>query len=304
MNRFLAFLFLSFALGACTGQSWSEIRVVASQPATEEEYQAAVSALENRLSVADIDYQTVRYLESEQQIVIILDGKVEQHLAVGAIARQLSIDFWSTIWTIDPDGITLLELLTAAQQEDESLSQLIQPVSAELTRQPEIFGMTADTSLIPKVISSLQEVLPDTVLPMWSAEPDFLGPDKQSYFRLFLLRSDTTDRAPIDQGYISRAEMIIDMRRSEPVLELEFNKEGTLRWKQMTTEAAAGNRSIAISLDKRVQLAPRVREPIANGKSWLTGDFTSQELDRMASLLGSGSLPMPLTVISIEPLKE
>ena len=305
MNRFLTFLLLSFVLGACTGQSWSEIRVVASQPATDEEYQAAVGVLKNRLSAAEIDYQTVRYLESEKQIVILLEEAVEQHLAVEAIARQLSIGFWPTVWTTDEEGVSFWELLTAAQREDKNLSKLIQPTREEQTYQPDVFAMTTDTSLMPRTISSLRKLLPDNVLPMWSAEPDFPGPDQQTYFGLFLLRSDTTGRAPINQDHISKAEMFIDEQMGEPILELEFDEGGTLKWRDMTTEAAyAGNKSIAISLDNRVYFAPRVREPIGSGKSWLTGYFTARELDKIASQLGSGNLPMPLTVISIEPLKE
>jgi preprotein translocase subunit SecD len=54
---------------------------------------------------------------------------------------------------------------------------------------------------------------------------------------------------------------------------------------------------LAIVLDKKVISAPRINDANTEGRGSITGNFTSEEANKLAIQLRYGSLPIPLKVV-------
>ena len=89
-----------------------------------------------------------------------------------------------------------------------------------------------------------------------------------------------------------------------PIVNLEFNDQGTRVFGELTTDIyVEGQRTslpdqIAIFLDDEELIAPRVESPITTGTGFIQGaDFTIERVRDIALLLESGRLPVPITLI-------
>ncbi|MFV0503719.1 MAG: protein translocase subunit SecD [Lachnospirales bacterium] len=81
-------------------------------------------------------------------------------------------------------------------------------------------------------------------------------------------------------------------------ISLEFTKEGGEKFAKATAENIG--KAIYIVLDDTMLSNATVNEAIPNGKAVISGDFTAQEAENIASLIRSGSLPFALNTISVE----
>ena len=79
---------------------------------------------------------------------------------------------------------------------------------------------------------------------------------------------------------------------AEPVLLLEFNAEGTEKFKSLTERYT--NKIISIWLDDEMLAAPTVQVPITDGQVIVSGNFTIEEATKIANQINSGTLPYPL----------
>lgn len=76
---------------------------------------------------------------------------------------------------------------------------------------------------------------------------------------------------------------------------LELTGEGRGAWADVTTRLAPQQGQLAIVLDRRVESAPVVQQPITDGRAQITGQFTDQEARDLALVLRAGALPVELT---------
>jgi preprotein translocase subunit SecD len=96
--------------------------------------------------------------------------------------------------------------------------------------------------------------------------------------------------------YLQKAEAIVNPNTLEPIVSLEFNKEGAKIFKDLTQKYLG--QPIAIYLDGKLISSPVVREVIENGKAQITGKFTLEEAKLLANRLNQGALPAPLNLIA------
>lgn len=86
-----------------------------------------------------------------------------------------------------------------------------------------------------------------------------------------------------------------------PIVNVEFDSEGTRKFGELTTEIAGTPDLLAIVLDDQELIAPTVREPILGGTAFIEGqDFTFERVRDISLLLESGRLPIPITLIKEE----
>ena len=85
---------------------------------------------------------------------------------------------------------------------------------------------------------------------------------------------------------------------AQPYVALKFNDEG----KQLFAEATAANigKPIYIVMDGEVISAPMVQSAITTGEASITGNFTGESAEELASLIRAGSLPFNLNVIQMK----
>ena len=84
-----------------------------------------------------------------------------------------------------------------------------------------------------------------------------------------------------------------------PIINIEFNQEGTKKFAELTTEIAGTTDELAIILDGNQLISPVVRQPILGGAAYIDGyDFTIQRVRDISMLLESGRLPVPIKLIT------
>ena len=83
-----------------------------------------------------------------------------------------------------------------------------------------------------------------------------------------------------------------------PIVNIEFNSEGTRKFSEITSEIAGTPDLLAIILDDEELIAPTVNQPITRGVAFIQGkDFTFDRVSEISLLLEGGRLPVPITLI-------
>jgi protein-export membrane protein SecD len=96
--------------------------------------------------------------------------------------------------------------------------------------------------------------------------------------------------------YLARAEIGLDNVTQEPLIILQFDKEGSLLFEELTKENIG--LPLAIFLDGTLLQAPTVQSVISGGRAQITGGFSVKEAQRISRELNAGALPVPITLLS------
>lgn len=94
---------------------------------------------------------------------------------------------------------------------------------------------------------------------------------------------------------LKRARPSLDSTTGKPVVEFEIKDESVKKFGEITSRMIG--KPLAIFLDGIPQSAPTVNSPITEGKGIISGSFTSEETKKLAGLLNSGALPLPIKII-------
>lgn len=107
-----------------------------------------------------------------------------------------------------------------------------------------------------------------------------------------------TDFVPTDLTGkdLARALVQVDPRTGKPVIGLEFSKDGTSKFAALTKRSIG--KPLAIFMDQYPINAPTVQNEITDGRAQISGNFTTEEAQSLASTLNAGSLPAPISVLS------
>ncbi len=89
-------------------------------------------------------------------------------------------------------------------------------------------------------------------------------------------------------------------QNGQPCVAFELTDEGS----RIFADATAANlgKSISITLDGETISSPRVNSVIAGGRGEITGNFTSDEAQSLATLILSGALPLNLTQLEVSAI--
>jgi len=108
----------------------------------------------------------------------------------------------------------------------------------------------------------------------------------------------------LDRSIISGDQIVAlttghDEQRNLDVVDVEFDSDATKVFARFT-EANVGTK-LAYTLDTAVIIAPSIQEPIPGGRVTISSPFTADDFHDMAATVGSGSLPLTLSVESSKP---
>ncbi|MFT4682164.1 MAG: SecD/SecF fusion protein, partial [Flavobacteriales bacterium] len=101
--------------------------------------------------------------------------------------------------------------------------------------------------------------------------------------------------APLTGDAISDASQQFGQFQSAPEVQMKMNAEGANTWKRLT--GANIGKSIAIVLDNNVYSFPTVQAEIGGGVSQITGNFSIEEAQDLATVLKAGKLPAPAHIV-------
>ena len=117
----------------------------------------------------------------------------------------------------------------------------------------------------------------------------------EKFYRLYYLEKTpeltggVVEKARADLGTIGSGSA------GQPIVSLSMNSDGSKTWARVTG-ANVGQR-IAIVLDKKVHMAPSIREKIAGGRTQIEGFGSMNEAKDLAIILRAGALPAPVNII-------
>ncbi|WP_370034664.1 protein translocase subunit SecD [Qipengyuania mesophila] len=94
---------------------------------------------------------------------------------------------------------------------------------------------------------------------------------------------------------LTGAQQSFDPQTNEPVVNIQFDSDGGLRFAKLTSENVG--KPFAIILDGKVLSAPNINEPIRGGTAQISGGFSVDTANQLAISLRSGALPVDLAVI-------
>jgi SecD/SecF fusion protein len=119
--------------------------------------------------------------------------------------------------------------------------------------------------------------------------------DKKS-FPLYALRTYGRDKAQIEGEVVTKANQDFDPTTSKPIVEMQMNAKGADLWANLT-DRTKEKTPIAIVLDGIVYSAPIASEKISGGRSQISGDFTLEEAQDLATILKAGKLSAPAKIV-------
>jgi preprotein translocase subunit SecD len=130
-----------------------------------------------------------------------------------------------------------------------------------------------------------------------SLQDEFAGLDASTaaMLREYIASQPRYKPTALTGNQLKRAEVAFDQRTGEPQVSLEFKPEGGKLFGELTTKYIG--RTIAIYLDNEIVSAPVVNTPILDGNAVISGGFTLQQAQQLATQLNAGALPVPVRVI-------
>ncbi len=147
----------------------------------------------------------------------------------------------------------------------------------------------------------IKELFPANVTFFWSRKPakNDKGEQTKDIYELYAIKKEPgKNTAPLEGDHVTDAAASPNPTTGELAISLRMDPEGARIWGAMTQKAATdNNREIAIVLDSAVVSAPSVQNPILSGSSEITGSFTLEEANDIASILEVGKLPAGTKII-------
>ncbi len=115
------------------------------------------------------------------------------------------------------------------------------------------------------------------------------------FYRLYYLKSTSELTGGVVEEAKANLGSLGGGSAGQPVVSLSMNSEGARTWARVTG-ANVGQR-IAIVLDKKVHMAPNIREKIPSGRTQIEGFANINEAKDIGIILRAGALPAPVNII-------
>jgi preprotein translocase subunit SecD len=104
-------------------------------------------------------------------------------------------------------------------------------------------------------------------------------------------------QALADGADLTDAQATFDSRSGEPLVTFRFNSTGADKFARFTRENIG--RPFAMVPDDEVMSAPVIREPIQGGTGQISGNFTVESANNLATLLRTGALPVKFKIVEV-----
>lgn len=96
--------------------------------------------------------------------------------------------------------------------------------------------------------------------------------------------------------YLQRSRVEFDQVTRQPVVTLEFDREGSRLFEELTREHLG--EPLAIYIDGELISSPVIQSVIAGGRAQISGGFTVEEARDLSRNLNAGALPIPIELLS------
>ncbi|UCH63721.1 MAG: protein translocase subunit SecD [Fidelibacterota bacterium] len=143
----------------------------------------------------------------------------------------------------------------------------------------------------------VQTAIPNDGIFLWSNRTETLpvtGTNEEFYYLYYLYREPGLTGGVITEAKANLGAMG-SSSANQPVVNVAMNNEGSKIWARLT--GANVGRRVAIVLDKKIHMAPVIRDKIPGGQTVIEGMESMDEAKLIAIVLRAGSLPAPVDII-------
>jgi len=183
----------------------------------------------------------------------------------------------------------------AALGDDLTASPLLAGISGN--QSPSVVGIynLADTGAVMAMLRS-SEISRDFPLHTFNWAAIATKEDDQ-FIELYALKlsPDGSSKALLEGDIIKLARADFDPTNGTPIVTMVMNSRGSKDWARITTEHVQDY--IAVVLDGKVYSAPVIQGPITTGSSRISGNFDTEEVSTLASILETGKLPVKSRIV-------
>ena len=294
--------------------------------------QEAASAIDNSYNVVErrinqfgVAQPNIQKIASTGRILVELPGVKEPERVRKLLQGTASLEFWHTytyneilpyLQEVNDAERERLSSLKAAGSEESAAVDSIAAALGQGSAANDVYAETnplfsklqplgnntaclglvhyRDTAEVSRMLHESRVAFPNDFVPAWSFKPSDYA-QNPVYFELVALKSTAGKGAVLDGGVITSARVNYNQISGNAEVSMTMNSTGAARW-EVITEQSIG-RQIAIVMDGSVYSYPNVQNKISGGSSQITGNFTQEEADDLATVLKSGKLNTPARIV-------
>jgi len=295
----------------------------------------AFRVLRTRIDKFGVTQPNIQRIGKSGRILIELPGAKDIHRVKNLLQSTAELQFWEVYSNQDMSQFLLAantqvqeylksettEVEDSLEVEEKSISELLgeeedslgvdeRPKNLFSVLQPNIMQSQYTTSVIgyaalkdtakvnqylrlKEVRAALTGDMKYTKF-LWDAKPE----KESEVIRLYAVKSNRNDEAPIEGDVIDDAVQTFDQLGINPEVSMRMNSHGSKLWGKMTT--ANVGKFVAVVLDDYVYTAPRVNDAITTGNTSISGQFDINEAKDLANVLKAGKLPAKAHIVQSE----
>lgn len=151
-----------------------------------------------------------------------------------------------------------------------------------------------DTGKVNKIFAmdGVRARLPNNFKALWTSKAEKENP---TVLELVAVKVPRDGRAPLEGDVITDARKQKSQFTDNWEVSMAMNEQGAGVWRRLTKDNVG--HSIAVVLDDYVYSYPNVQGEIAGGNSQITGRFSLEESEDLATVLSVGKLPAPARIV-------
>ena len=260
-------------------------------------------------STALLEFFIVKDITTTNELMIKIDQALKGNEDITEVTKDIQPENSEVSTSDDDETVSVSELFgesgdTTETDPDVTNENIIKdrPFSAMLRNLGNTIGVPSKNAYAvrkilerPEVEEKLAAVGGTFVFSHKAEDYPTADGDVESIFSLYLLE----DQAELTGGVVEEAKANLGPQGTtsagQPIVNLSMNSDGARKW-AIVTGSNVG-RQVAIVLDKKVHMAPNIREKIAGGGTLIEGFANIDEAKDIAIVLRAGALPAPVDII-------
>jgi len=261
-------------------------------------------------STALLEFFIVKDINTTNQLMIRIDQVLKGDTSISAVTKTASKDQLNDSQESDDQTVSVSELFGETEDSEASSDSAVvdenifaeRPFSAMLRNLGQTIGVPEKNVYAVKKIlerAEVQEKLATVggkfLFSHKAEEYPLVDGTLETMYSLFLVE----DAAELTGGVVEEAKANLGPQGStsagQPIVNLTMNSDGARKW-SIVTGSNVG-RQVALVLDKKVHMAPNIREKISGGSTLIEGFADINEAKDIAIVLRAGALPAPVDII-------
>jgi len=260
-------------------------------------------------STALLEFYLVKDVTTTNDLMIKIDQVLKKDKSLASVAKELKSENKKSDPISNDQAVSVSELFGATETNEEADSAIVdedifaeRPFSSMLRSLGNSIGVPEKNTYAlkkliekPEVQERLASIGANFLFSHKAEEYALTDGSVEKMYALYLL----DDQAELTGGVVEEAKANLGPQGTtsagQPIVNLSMNSDGARKWAIMTGSNIG--RQVAIVLDKKVHMAPNIREKISGGGTLIEGFANIDEAKDIAIVLRAGALPAPVDII-------